>query len=246
MQIIKVEQHIFECTTEAEVWRASTLLTKEPGTVAWLRRTLQPGDVFYDVGANIGLYSVLAHGCLQGAGLIVAFEPHVGNCARLLRHLRVNKVAPVQVYSLALSDRDEIIPFHYTSSLAGSSGHQLGHTRSEGGEPFEPVAVEQKVAARVDTLLKSGPLVPATAIKIDVDGNEPDVLGGMHGLLQAPTLRSVQVEIHPQTDAVIQAVMVESGFRLTQRHYTDQGQQAITRGADPVQVPHNAVFDRPS
>jgi methyltransferase FkbM-like protein len=148
------------------------------------------------------------------------------------------------MYSVALGDREGFRPFYYTSNEPGRSGHQLGHTRGETGKPFAPVAVEQKYATTVDALLKAGLLPEATVIKIDVDGNEPDVLAGMAGLLQAPGLRSVQVEMHPASDAAIGERLTAAGFALAERHYTAQGQAALDAGHAPLSIPHNAVFTR--
>ena len=72
----------FVATSDIEQWRATSLLHKEAGTVAWISRSVGPGDVFYDVGANIGIYSLLAALCAGPAGRVFAFEPHLLNCSR--------------------------------------------------------------------------------------------------------------------------------------------------------------------
>jgi len=63
VQYVRVEdgQHYYEfrCETPVELWRARTLLVKEAGTVEWIRANVAAGDVFYDIGANIGLYTLL-------------------------------------------------------------------------------------------------------------------------------------------------------------------------------------------
>jgi FkbM family methyltransferase len=244
MQIIKTGQYIFECITNTEVVRAQGLFTKEEGTIAWLQRTVRPDDVMYDIGANIGLYTLVA-GTLATAGRVYAFEPHVGNAARLLRNIRINKLSErCQVCSLALHDSEGFLPFNYTSNESGSSGSQLGEAISEVGQPFTPVSVELKYGITVDALLKAGVLQEATVIKIDVDGNEAKILVGMAGLLQSPRLRSLQVELRPVTDALIRTLLEAAGFTLVERHHTTAGKKAIAKGADPLSVIHNAIFER--
>lgn len=76
----------FLCDDPIEVWRAETILEKEPGTIRWLDR-IQPGDVFYDVGANIGVYSLYA--AKRGAK-VYAFEPHALNALHLARNATMN------------------------------------------------------------------------------------------------------------------------------------------------------------
>jgi FkbM family methyltransferase len=230
-----------ECLTTLEMWRVSTLLTKEPGTIQWLQ-AIQPGEVLYDVGANIGLYTLLA--AAQGA-LVTAFEPHVGNADRLLRNVALNGQGErVRVITSALHEQEGYLPFNYLQHAPGSSGSQLGHVRLERGGEFAPVARELKHATTADRLVGDGLIPPATVIKIDVDGNEPQVLRGMAKLLAGSSVRSIQVEMHPATDAEIVRILAGHDFMLSARHHTSQGQAAITEGADPLAVPHNAIFTR--
>lgn len=235
-----------ECTDTIEVWRVTTINKKERGTIRWLD-TVQTGDVVCDVGANIGLYALLA--ALRGAA-VYAVEPHVANAARLLRNVGLNAAAlartkgSVRVLTVALHETPGFLPFHYIDHAPGSSGSQLGHMISEAGNAFQPVGTELKCAMTLDTLVASGIVAAPTMVKIDVDGNEPAILRGMRKTLHAGSVRSLQVETHPKTDAEILALMGEAGYRLAERHHTANGYAAIARGSDPLQVPHNAVFTR--
>lgn len=239
MQTIKVGPYIFECSNDTEAWRAQGLMTKEEGTIRWLE-ALRPDDVVYDIGANIGLYTIVAASKLT-TGKVYAFEPHVGSAARCLRNIRLNRMTDrAQVFSVALHNDTGFFPFNYAKSEPGSTGSQLNHTRLESGKHFEPVAVEMKYAVRADTL----PIESASVVKIDVDGNEDLILQGFGRFLKEERLRTVQVEMHPVTDAVIQERMAEAGFVLTERHYTASGKKAIANGAAPESVFHNAIFTR--
>jgi hypothetical protein len=73
-----------------ELWRAETLLTKEPETIAWLNYYTSKGGTFYDVGANIGVYSLYA--AIKNPQLSVyAFEPVKNNFISLLNNKKLNK-----------------------------------------------------------------------------------------------------------------------------------------------------------
>jgi len=72
-------EYEFRCETPVEVWRAKTLPVKEAGTIQWIAGRVQSGDVFYDIGANIGLYTLVAGKRVGPAGMVYAFEPHVKN-----------------------------------------------------------------------------------------------------------------------------------------------------------------------
>jgi FkbM family methyltransferase len=239
MQIIKTAGVIFECEDPIEVIRAQTLLTKEPGTIAWLDKHLQPDDVFYDVGANIGCYTLYAAQRLT-TGHVYAIEPNIFTARSLMRNVAANHLERhVTVWTVALGrvDPPQPVAFNYTSLRPGASGSQLGHTIGEDGQAFEPVLVEMKLATRLDCL---GPLKPSI-IKLDVDGNERDIVASMWGT----RVRTIQVEMHAKDDADIVAFLeYDHHLHLDHRHHTAQGQKAIDKGADPMSIPHNAVFVR--
>src|SRR5678816_3571685 len=173
MQIIKTAGLIFECEDDIEVMRAQTLLTKEPGTIAWLEKHLRPDDVFWDVGANIGIYSLFA---ASRFAKVCAFEPHLASARSLLRNVRANGFeSQVKVMTSPLGDRTDWLQFFYANDAAGSSGSQAGPAVSEYGKPFQPVACETKWATRGDSFAKATGLYP-DLVKIDVDGLELPVL----------------------------------------------------------------------
>jgi FkbM family methyltransferase len=239
---IRVGDYVFLCANELEAWRAKTLFKKEKGTVKWLLAEAGPKDVFYDVGANIGLYTVVA--AKQGAR-VVAFEPHVGNASSLLRNLEANGIVDrVVVVTAALHCEEAVIPFNYVGIQSGSSGHQLGHNVGENGKAFAPAAVELKVATTIDALRARGVIAPATLVKIDVDGNEKLILRGMAGLLASRPPRNVQVEIHPSTRDGIVAFMVEHGYPANVRHDTLHGKVMMQDGMPSDGIAYNAIFKR--
>jgi FkbM family methyltransferase len=242
VQIIKTDGLIFECETDIERSRAETLLTKEPGTIEWLR-TLPEGAIFYDVGANIGAYTLFAARQVGPRGRVYAFEPHIINARSLLRNVAANGFTDrVRILTCALGDSDDVYPFCYRALEAGSSGSQLGHCTDENGKTFEPVLVEMKHVARADRLPRHLDL--PQYVKIDVDGNDLIVLGGMAGLLQHAPPVSVQVEVHKDNLAGIEKFMNQHDYILASRHYTANGQRAIAKGAEPLAIPHNAIYVR--
>lgn len=247
MKILEIDGFRFACETQLEVYRATTLLTKEPGTIQWIRQNAHPGDVIYDIGANIGIYTLIAAQVVGPTGRIFAIEPHVANANSLMRNVVLNGFADrVCVLTCALHDHEGFFDFAYRRATAGSSGHQLGHTAGEDGRAFLPVVTERKYATTVDRLVKDGVIVPAALIKIDVDGNELAVLRGMTTMLENPVVRSVQVEIHPTTRREIVALMATCGFDQVERHDTMIGQAAIHTGMRPESVIHNLIFSTQS
>lgn len=239
-------EYRFRCETGTELWRAKTLLTKEAGTVDWIRAQVRGGDVFYDIGANIGLYTLLAGKRVGARGMVYAFEPHVGNVQSLLHNVGGNGLGEqVKVISCALNDREGFFDFHYHRSESGSSMSQLGDLRDAGGQQFAPVFSEFKYALTIDQLLLRGAIRPADHIKMDVDGNELLILRGMREYLGSPRgARTIQVEINSRHKAELMDFMATAGYDVLLRHDTQHGKQALARGDDPESMGYNMIFQR--
>jgi FkbM family methyltransferase len=127
-------------------------------------RQVRPGTVVYDIGANVGFYTLLAAKLCGPAGKVHAFEPAPANLACLRRHLQVNRVANVQVHECALADRSGYDQFEI------NDGCYTGKLGIRG-------ALEVRVES-LDHLLASSALDPAGVVKIDVEGAEHQVLLG--------------------------------------------------------------------
>ena len=188
----------FRCGTLREYSRCVKMFIKEPGTCDWIRNNVKPGEVFYDIGANIGVYTILAAYHAGPKGEVYAFEPHSANFTRLLDNILENNLQNVVVpCNFALNDEHGFFPFNYQSGQAGFSNSQLtpNHNLSDGDDDHE--ISELKYAASVDSLIASGKFAAPDHIKIDVDGNELLILNGMRDLLgNSKRPISIQVEIN--------------------------------------------------
>jgi FkbM family methyltransferase len=155
----------------------------EPETVAWIMG-LPDGSVLWDIGANIGLYSLLA----ARRGLhVLAFEPSAASFAALARNAEINRLDDrIAAYCLAFTEQTALVTLHMANSAAGHSMHSV-ETR-EGG-------VRQAVPGfSVDDFIARFNAPPPDAIKLDVDGIEPAILRGAAHTLRAH-VREVLVEI---------------------------------------------------
>jgi FkbM family methyltransferase len=234
----------FACGTLEEAARAVTLRVKEEGTVEWLRGETRPDDVFYDIGANIGLYSVVVGVRLGPPGHVYAFEPHAANVEALLRNFALNRLhAVATVTSTPLDSSERWDDFSYMSTSGGSSGSQFGTTLDDHEQPFDPTCRELKFATTVDRLIEQQVVRPPDLVKIDVDGNELLILEGMRETLAGPRPpRAVQVEVNLRHRERLLSFMESVGFAFATRHDTMAGQRRIAAGVDPNEVAHNVIF----
>jgi len=176
---------------------------------AALERLVEPGMRVLDVGANLGLYTVLLARRVGPAGRVVAFEPDPELCALLRENCALNGCANVDAHALALGRRSERLRLHRL--VLNSGDNSLG---SRDGDWFRE-EVEVEVVALDDHL----PDLRADFVKIDVQGWEVDVLSGMERLLASgPRL---YVEFWPwglrragRTPAELVAFLVDRGYRL--------------------------------
>jgi FkbM family methyltransferase len=143
--------------------------TSEPDEQAFVARTLRDGDVFYDIGANIGFYSTIAARSVGPDGHVHAFEPHPDSSSRAARNAALNDFTNVTVVTAAVSDHDG----RMTLSLAGgSASHRLG-----AGPGIEVEVIS------IDRWVRETGSRPPTFVMIDVEGEELAVLDGMKATL---------------------------------------------------------------
>jgi FkbM family methyltransferase len=193
--------------SEIEEFRANTYETKEPETLEWIERYFRPGDVMYDVGANIGLYSLFAAGHLGGRGKVFAFEPEALNYAKLSKNIHLNGLSgAVLPCCFALTDRlcfdtfnlhpDNFETIGAGQDLsAGSAMHRFGVAVDFSGKGFRPFHVQGTLGAPLDELWRTWGMEFPNHLKIDVDGLEDKVIGGAARTLQDNRLRSILIEV---------------------------------------------------
>lgn len=153
---------------------------------------LQSDDVFYDIGANLGLYSCLIADLVGPQ--VVAFEPHPRNADRLARNASLNE-SDISVHRVALADSSgstkmKLSPGFDIDKL-GSAGHTLLTEYYD--EESDLISVTKK---RGDEFVASEDVSAPTVLKIDTEGTEMDVLQGFESTIARPECRLVYCEVH--------------------------------------------------
>lgn len=207
----------FHTPSRLSLWRAETLFTKEPATISWIDG-FTAGDVFWDISANIGIYSLYA---ARARGVrTLAFEPSPANFANLCTNVGLNQVDHlVEAYPIAFSDRMGLARLTVPDSEAGGAFFSLEDKADEAGGDR---SVSQAVTSHsVDRFVEQFKPAFPNHIKIDVDGIEERIVAGAAGTLGDPRLRSVQVEMdmtQPDETLRIQRLLEEAGFTLEGQH----------------------------
>jgi FkbM family methyltransferase len=236
-------RYTFRCSTTMETWRAMTLLVKEEGTVRFITAEVKPGDVFYDIGANIGPYTLMAAKRVRPNGAVYAFEPHASNLHSLMENVRLNDLSDVvRVMSSALYDREGFFDFNYYESDAGTSLSQLEDNRDHHDRAFRPVFTECKHGTTIDRLIQDRVIDRATLIKMDVDGNELLILKGMKTLLDQAPPRAILMEVNLRHKDELYDFLRQHRFEEVDRQYARSGERAIAAGVDPSSLNYNGLF----
>lgn len=154
----------------------------------FVRATLRPADVVWDVGANRGLYTAMLSGLVGSEGTVVAIEPEAANMA----HLASSSwpLDNVTLVHAALTDHDGEI------SLFVNSADDTGRTHSTTQLASRNTPAQTVPCFSADSLVQRRLAPPPTFVKIDVEGTEEKVLAGMTGILESRALRGVLVEVH--------------------------------------------------
>ena len=140
-----------EVGNSLERHRAETLLTKEPETIAWIDR-FDAGDVFYDIGANVGIYSLYA--AATKSVEVVSIEPYYKNFYRLVGNIVENQFESIVPLAVGLGPTTGVQVLEVPDTRFGSSGSQLGQAVDDSGAAFEPAARVAVAAFALDDLVR--------------------------------------------------------------------------------------------
>jgi FkbM family methyltransferase len=157
-----------------------------------LASMLKPGDVVYDIGANMGLYAVFLAQAVGAQGQVIAFEPEPHYCERLRGNAALNGLRNIRVSCLALGEHSgelELLP-----SQVGIAAPRVAELPPDGerGRAGRKVQVVEG-----DRLVEIEDLPLPRAVKIDVEGHEYAVLKGLRRTLSTPLCQIVCCEVHP-------------------------------------------------
>lgn len=165
------------------LWRAKGLLEEEPLMISWVR-SMVPNDVVLDIGANVGMYSILI---ANRTKMVYSCELDPLNIAILKENIHLNGLLEkVKIIPLACGLKTEMVSVKFRSLSYGDALQLIegGDEKQYSGSHLEKSAHSFSVLqGSLDILFEDANLVKPNKIKIDVDGNELAILGGARGLI---------------------------------------------------------------
>lgn len=186
----------FNIINEHTLWRAKSIYTKELITIKWIR-SFQKNKIFFDIGANIGLYSIFA--AINNSSKVFSFEPESNNFQILMHNLIINNLTKyITPYQIGLSDKTEFTKLNLNKFEAGLSHHTVGDEALSHSNlnPIKSRFTQGIFSTTLDELCFKWKIEFPSYIKIDVDGIEHKIISESKKVLSSSILKSVLIEIN--------------------------------------------------
>lgn len=172
---------------------------KEPETVKWMEEYIKPGDIVFDIGANVGAYTLIMSKLVGEKGMVYAFEPNWPNFFQLNKNILLNgRQHNIMALNIAMTFGKSINIFNYQDLEFGSSLHTFGEAVDFVGKKFTPKVKQYVLGYSVDEFIKDFNLSKVNHIKLDVDGHEAAIIKGAQKTLKDKNCRSLMVELNEE------------------------------------------------
>ncbi len=179
-------------------WRVNTLYSKEPETIEWINEfSKRKKTIFWDIGANIGLYSI--YNSIKNKNTFsIAFEPSSSNLRVLSRNISLNKLQKkIKIFSLPLTKNLKgFMPLKERFFQEGGSMNVFGEKFNFEGKKLKSEMYYDLFGINIKFLLDNKLLDIPDYIKIDVDGIEHLILEGAGSYLKNKKIKSISIEIN--------------------------------------------------
>ena len=205
----------FHTPTWLTFFRARTLFTKEPETIEWIRH-FPPNSVFWDVGANIGTYSIFAG---KNGSRVISIEPSFMNLEILQRNIVLNQLNnKVSMIPIGLGSINHLANFYLSKENLtwGGAHNSLGKNIGYDGQALKGSLDITGLCVTMDDLVSVFKIPAPDFLKIDVDGLELDILIGGSEVLTR--VQSILIEVEQDfvgQDSQIFNLLHSSGFERT-------------------------------
>ena len=179
-------------------WRIDTFFSKEPETLDWIDSfENEENFIFWDIGANIGLYSIY-NSIKHSKSTTIAFEPSSSNLRVLTRNIFINNLEKkIKVLPMPLTNKANTFQDMYEGNfIEGGELNSFGEKTDFEGNKFKPDMRYSLLGTSINHLIENKILEIPDYIKIDVDGIEHLILEGGNKALDNDKIRSCSIEIN--------------------------------------------------
>jgi FkbM family methyltransferase len=223
----------------------------EPDVTKIVQKILEPGDVFVDVGANVGYFTMLGSTLVGPEGKVFAFEPDPKNIARIKFHCANNDVSNVEIISRPASDSVAEVNFWFNKSSSG--GNALWNPGEYFGDPeFNDGYSVMKSTTLADEFSTKG-LKDIKLVKIDTEGAEHAILRGAQDWLTNRSIPFIIAELNQfglkklgtSVDSLIE-FMYSNGYLAFLLYFDGRSPQFVCPGVEvSTAVISNLLFTTP-
>jgi FkbM family methyltransferase len=220
----KVVKMSFYTPNSLCLFRAKSFSSKEPETLLWIEEFGKDEAVLFDIGANIGLYSVY-HNKLNN-GRCVAFEPSFLNLKLLLKNVNVNNCQSLtSVITNPLSNTSGLSNFKYGSAHEGGSLSAFGVEFGFDGKKIDNNLSLNVIGFSLDQMLSDNYInITPNLVKLDVDGIEHLIIEGAKNTLMHPDCKTILVEVNDNFEDQsnrVASLLTNYGFTLRNKLHAD-------------------------
>jgi FkbM family methyltransferase len=204
-------------------WRVKTFFTKEPETLQWIESFKKDSKIiFWDIGANIGLYSIYA-AINFPKSTIISFEPSTLNLNILSRNISLNNLEKqINIFQIGLTNvNNKFFMMSETTLEEGGALSSFGKNYNFEGKKIDKINKYSIFGTKIDYLIFNNILKIPDYIKIDVDGTEHIILNGAEKTLKKNKIKSILVEINENflsQKVHVEKILKNSGFYLKHKY----------------------------
>jgi len=216
----------FFVPTQITNWRVDTFFSKEPETLDWINSFEKKENlIFWDIGANIGLYSI--YNALKNLNsTTISFEPSSSNLRVLTRNISINNLEKsIKVIPIPLTNKENTFQVMREGHFVeGGALNTFGEKFDFEGKEFEPMMKYSLFGTTINYLIENKILEIPDYIKIDVDGIEHLILESGNKVLKDKKIKSCSIEINEnfkeQYDKIL-SIMKEYQFKILHKKHNE-------------------------
>jgi len=174
-------------------FRSNLFFVKEKEVRYFIDEKLKKDQIFFDIGANIGVFSI--YSAVRKNALVYSFEPEYSNLFILKENILINRLYNnIFPYSLAIGKNNNLTNLHIADSTPGAAVSSISNEKIKTtDEGYQVVWKEGVVEMKLDDICNQLNIIP-NMLKIDTDGNENNVLMGSENVLKNKKLRFIIME----------------------------------------------------